>query len=294
MKSVLITGITGYIGSRLAFALLPEHTVYGLVREPLNTTYLSKRLLEKVTLFPYNGTAESVQAALKNSCPDLVCHLAAHYTGGRAMEDVQRLVQSNLAFGAELLTAMSDAGCRQLVYATTVTTHSAGDGYLPLSFYAATKQAFSELVEFYTSAGLMNAVAIVLADTYGPGDHRPKVLNLIRQAALDGTPVDLTSGTQIFDVTYIDDVIRAFIGAEDLLHNAPHQFFQLGSEDPRTLRETVELMLQIGGLSLQANWGGRPESERQAKGKLHVYPTPPNWRPEISLEEGLRRFWAET
>lgn len=294
MRRVLITGITGYIGARLALALRPEHTVYGLVREPLNTTYLSQELMEQVTLYPYDGTPESIRTALEHSRPDAVFHLAAHYTGGRSMEDVQRLIQSNVVFGSELLAAMSEARCRQLVYASTVTTHSTGDGYLPLSFYAATKQAFSDLVEFYTSAGLMNAAAVVLADTYGPGDRRPKVLNLIRQAAFDGTPIDLTSGTQIFDVTYIDDVTRAFIMAVELLHDAPHQFFQLGSEAPRTLRETVELMLQIGGMPVQINWGGRPEPERPNRGPLHIYPTPRNWKQEVSLEEGLRRFWAET
>ena len=40
MSRVLITGITGYIGSHLARALLPEWEVYGLVREPLNLEYL--------------------------------------------------------------------------------------------------------------------------------------------------------------------------------------------------------------------------------------------------------------
>ena len=294
MKRVLITGITGYIGSRLAHALLPEYAVYGLVREPLNTTYLAPELLEKITLLPCDSTGESVQAALETSRPDVVYHLAAHYTGARKMDDVRQLVQGNLAFGAELLAAMCETGCRQLVYATTVTTYSRKGHYQPLSFYAATKQAFSDLVEFYASAGLMNAVAIALADTYGPRDCRPKVLNLVRQAALNGTPIDLTLGDQIFDVTYIDDVTRAFIGAPDVLYDAPHQFFQLGSENPRTLRETVELMLQINNLTLQANWGGRPEPERQMKEKLRIYPAPPNWKPEIPLEEGLRRFCAET
>ena len=294
MKRVLITGITGYIGSRLARALLLEHAVYGLVREPLNTTYLPSELLEKITLLPCDGTGESVQAALEASCPDVVYHLAAHYTSARKMEDVRQLVQSNLAFGAELLAAMCETGSQKLVYATTVTTYSMEGHYQPLSFYAATKQAFSDLVEFYTSAGLMSAVAIALADTYGPGDCRPKVLNLVRQAALDGSPIDLTSGTQIFDVTYIDDVTRAFIGAPDLPHDLPHQFFQLGSENPRTLRETVELMLQVNRLTLRTNWGGRPEPERQLREKLRVYPAPPNWKPEVPLEEGLRRFCAET
>lgn len=293
MKRVLITGITGYIGSRLARALLPECTVCGLVREPLNTIYLPQELLEKVTLYPYDGTEESIRAALEASRPDVVYHLAAHYTAARTPDDVQRLVQSNLVLGAELLAAMNEMGCRRLVYATTVTTHTAENCYQPLSFYAATKQAFSDLVEFYTSAGLMDAAAIALADTYGPGDRRPKVLNLIRQAALDGTSIDLTSGAQVFDVTYIDDVTRAFIGAADLLQDAPHQFFQLGAKEPRTLQETVELMLRLNGVSLRANWGGRPGPECQVKGALRIYPAPPNWKLEVPLEVGLRRFWTE-
>ena len=37
---VLFTGITGYIGSNLARNLLSDCEVYGLIREPLNTTYI--------------------------------------------------------------------------------------------------------------------------------------------------------------------------------------------------------------------------------------------------------------
>jgi len=292
MKRVLITGITGYIGSRLARALLSEHTVYGLVREPVNTTYLPRGSLEQITLLAYDGTGESIRAALEAACPDVVYHLAAYYTTARKMDDVRRLVESNLMFGAELLAAMSETGCRRLIYATTVTTHTAEDRYQPLSFYAATKQAFSDLVGFYTSIGSMNAAGIALSDTYGPGDRRPKVLNLIRQAVLDGTPLDLTSGTQIFDVTYIDDVARAFIGAAGLLRDVPHQLFQLGSEEPRTLRDTVELMLRINGSSWRANWGARPDPEFCTERKLRIYPVPANWEPKVSLEEGLRRFWT--
>ena len=40
MRRVLITGITGYIGSKMARNLLPDCEVYGLVRKPLNLEYL--------------------------------------------------------------------------------------------------------------------------------------------------------------------------------------------------------------------------------------------------------------
>jgi len=289
---VLVTGITGYIGSQLAKSLCSEHTVFGLVRLPLNTTYLPQAIRERLTLFPCDGTGKSVLSALKASRPDIVYHLAAHYTDGNSLDDVQRLTESNLAFGASLLEAMNEADCRRLVYATTVTTHREGKGYAPLTLYAAAKQAFSSLVEFYTGAGLMRAAALALSDTYGPCDKRPKVLNLVRRAVLEDKELDLTSGNQIYDAVYIDDVVRAFAGVPALLGDAPHQFFQLGSGEPLSLRDTVELMLRVNHLSLRANWGGRPEPGHQIQKRLQIYPAPPNWKQEVSLEEGLRRFWT--
>ena len=116
MKRVLITGATGYIGSRLAGALTQDCAVYALVRQPLNEAYLTPELRDRLTLLPYDGGGESVAAALAESRPETVYHLAAHYTAAHDMESITKLVDSNLLLGAYLLEAMSMAGCRRLVY----------------------------------------------------------------------------------------------------------------------------------------------------------------------------------
>ena len=295
MRRVLVTGITGYIGSRLARALLPDCRVYGLARQPLNDTYLTPELRERLILLPYDGSGGSVTAALEASCPDVVYHLAACYTTVHDMQTIPQLLDSNLALGTYLLEAMSAVRCRRLVYTTTVTAHRTGAEYQPLTLYAATKQAFSDLVEFYTSTGLVNAAALALSDTYGPGDRRPKVLNLIRQAVLDNTPLDLTSGRQIFDAIYIDDVVHGLIQTAAALErtDAAHLFFQLFDADPRSLRDTVDLMLRVNGLTFQANWGGRPDPEYLTETPIRIYPAPSGWKPQVLLEDGLRRFWAD-
>lgn len=296
MKRILITGVTGYIGSRLARALAERCAVYGLVRQPLNEAYLTPELRKKLVLLPYDGRGESVLAALEASCPDVVYHLAAHYTAAHDMRSIPRLLESNVTFGTYLLEAMGSVQCRRLIYATTTTTHREGKGYQPLTLYAAAKQAFSDLVEYYSGTGIVSAAAVALSDTYGPGDRRPKVLNLIRQAILQETSLNLTSGRQIYDAVYIDDVVQGFIMAAAALERpgAAHRFYQLSAVQPRSLRETVERMPNADGLSVHANWGGRPDPDYMPDCPLRIFPAPPGWKPRVALEEGLRRFWYGT
>ena len=216
----------------------------------------------------------------------------AVYTTAHDEQAIPQLLESNLTLGTCLLEGMSAVGCRRLVYATTVTTHCTGAEYRPLTLYAATKQAFSDLVEFYTSSGLLSAAAVMISDTYGPGDLRPKVLNLIRRAALAQTPLDLTSGRQLYDAVYIDDAVQGFMQAAAALDGGPgHHFFQLFHEAPRSLRDTAALMLQVNNIAPELNWGARPDPPNMPERPCRIYPPPPGWVPKISLAEGLERFW---
>ena len=293
MKRVLITGITGYIGSNLARLLLPDHEVFGLAREPLNAFYI-KDIQSDLQLFPYDGSYRSVENALHKHRPELVYHLAAYYTGSHGASETPALIESNITFGAYLLEAMVQAHSPALVYATTVMSNYMGEAYRPLNLYSATKRALFDLLSYYTDAGLLRAVTLVLSDTYGSGDCRPKILNLIKRAAYTGEHIALSDGGQDFDVVYIDDVVRAFrIAGELAVEGAcTNMTFQVCSEAPKTLRDTVEQMLRMNSASPSIGWGERPAVNREMRQAVRVAPPLPGWRQEISLLEGLRRFWT--
>lgn len=295
MKRALITGITGYIGSHLARRLLPDWEVCGLVRQPLNLEYIAD-IAPRIELFRYDGTYDSMDAALAACRPDLVYHLAAYYTGSHNKEHIPKLLDSNIGMGLHLLEAMSAHRVPFLVSASTVMSHYGGEQYRPLNLYAATKQAFSDLLAYYVDTRMLCAVTLVLSDTYGPGDHRPKVLNLIRDAAQKGEPMALSYGDQDYDLVHIDDVASAFQMAGDQLLEGRLQggTFQVIPEAPLTLRETVELLLRIHGSSWRGGWGQRPATERKISRSIRLYPTLPGWRPAVSLKEGLSNLeWED-
>ena len=291
MKRVLTTGVTGYIGSNLARALLADSEVYGLVRRPLHTEYIAD-IQDKLHLLEFDGSYESMEAAVKEACPKVVYHLATYYTGAHSSTETPKLAESNIIMGSYLLEAMSACHVPALVYTSTVMAHFKGEAYRPLNLYAATKQAFSDLLAYYTDVGLLRAVTLVLTDTYGPGDHRPKVLNLIRAAAQSGEILELSDGGQDYDAVYIDDVVQALrlAGTQLLGEQWRNETFQVIPKQPLTLRETVDLMVQVNHLTLHAAWGKRPTLGRGIRKAIRCYPTLPGWEPETSLEDGLKRL----
>lgn len=288
MKRVLITGITGYIGSNLARRLLHECKVYGLVRDGSNREYITD-IQENLVLLPYDGSYESLEAIMRTAKPEVVYHLATYYTGSHGPTETPKLISSNITLGAYLLEAMVTYGVSKLVNTTTIMEHYHGACYCPLNLYAATKHAFSSLLEYYIDAGLINATTLAISDTYGPGDHRPKILNLIKKAAKSGVAIDLSEGSQDYDVVYIDDVIEAFALAANQSGN-----FQICAEHPLTLRETVEKMLEINNQTdWVPNWGARPAPERSIKKAVRIYPNVPQWFQKVPLQKGLREFWYD-
>ncbi len=291
MKRILITGVTGYIGSNLARRLVNEYEVYGLIREPVHLEYISD-IADKLTLLPYDGTYESMDSALKESKPELVYHLATYYTGSHEPDEVTKMLASNIALGMYLLEAMSANGCANIVYASSVMVHYRGDAYSPANLYAATKQALSDMLEYYADAGFLRSATLIISDTYGPGDHRPKLLNVVKRSLGTGEILSLTDGGQDYDVVYINDVVQAFVMAGKQLTNGEwkNKCFQIVPDRPLTLRQTVEKLLQIDGSTVRLDWGTRPAAKREIRKAVRLYPTVPGWRPKVGLEEGLRRI----
>jgi nucleoside-diphosphate-sugar epimerase len=292
--SVLLTGGTSYLGLALAGRLTAAgHRVTAVVRPGSDVARL-QRLDPPPRVVVHDGDTVSLVEAVAAARPDVVAHLASAYRREHSVADVEPLVVSNILFGTQLLEAMHRAGCRRIVAAGTYFQHFDTDGYRPLNLYAATKQAFEDVLTYYVDAHRLEATTLVLYDVYGPGDDRPKLMNAIRKALVGGEPVSLADRAVEIDAVFVDDAVAALETAVGLLdHGAlpgTHRF-AVSSQERCTLSELVSTFEEVAGRSVPVVWGGYPTPERSIVIPW-TGPPLPGWEPRWSMRDGIRRFLA--
>jgi len=287
----VLTGATGYIGGVLCRTLLAEGWELAAVVMPGDPAALP----EGVVRLEDPGTAVELGALLAPFAPDAVLHLAAaqDLTGTPAASDA--LVAANLGFGARMLAAAESAGARAFVAASTYSVHGDGTaGYAPQTLYAATKAAFVTLAEHYRRNTALSVVALELSDTYGPGDRRPKFLNLLARAAATGEPLDASPGEQVIRPLHVDDIAEAFAhAARELVAGAalPSAASVAGPEAV-SLRSLATVFGEATGVTPVVNWGMRSYRDNEIMRPWDGEPLP-GWSPRISLREGLASVYRD-
>lgn len=291
---VLLTGATGFVGSHLARYLVDRgDTVDALVVPEADRSALSA-LGGAVRIHTLDRSYAQLEAIARGSRADVAIHLAAVFLAEHRPEDVGLLVESNLLFGTLLAEALTRAGILRLVNTGTSWQHYEDASYRPVCLYAATKQAFEDLLAYYRDAAGLRVITLKLFETYGPGDARPKLVPLLQRLARGGEAGTAFSlGDQLLDMVHVRDVASAFrLAAErtaDLPPGAAEEF-AVSSGDPIPLREVVARFERILGRPLGIRWGGRPHRAREVMRPWSGGRRLPGWAPTVPLDDGFREL----
>lgn len=281
MRTVLVTGGAGYIGSHCCKAF--AETGWSVV------TYdnLSRGWRDAVKWGPLVegdiADAGTVAAALRQYRPDVVAHFAAYAYVGESVE-FPELYYRNNSFGTlVLIEEMLKAGVNRLIFSSTcasygIPTRTPIDEthpQWPINPYGWSKFMIERMVEDFSRARGLNAVMLRYFNAAGcdpDGEigerHEPEthVVPLAIEAAIrsgrtftiNGTDFDTRDGTAVRDYIHVSDLAEAHVlGGEKLLRDEGVHVYNLGTGNGTTVRELADAVGRISGQSLAVAFGSR-------------------------------------
>ncbi len=290
-QRVLMSGASGFIGSALCQKLMELgcSDVNGIYRAS-NAKVELRKYGQSVLWHSYDGTIDSVKSMFLKCKPTLVVHLAAKTVVQHKAEDIDDLLDVSLRLPSFLAEYASGLEKCCFINTGSFWTHYLTPAYRPVNLYAATKQAFEDLLEYYLDATSLTGTTLVLPDTYGLGDTRTKLIPYLFKQLHSKEQIFLSPGQQKIDLLHKDDVTSAFIlVAERLLRReAVGRKYRLTSGRLLSIRELVQEIEALSGSVFNANWGASAYRERELMEPYGSEEILPHWQANISLQDGVK------
>lgn len=277
MKTLLITGINGYLGSNLAKSLSEDFKIIGLEYSLNNLNRIDG----------YNFKVYAVDNGVPNELfaennIDTIIHTATFY--GRQNEAVKTIANANLFIPFNLLDKAIENGC-----STFINTDTVLDRFV--STYALTKNQFREWL--YLRRNEIKIINMQLEHFYGPGAPNTNFITAMIKRLKQNEPIiNLTKGEQLRDFIYIEDVIAAY---QTILNKQPfpdtYSEFQVSTQKLISIKELLQNLKEITGSRSQLNFGVIPYRENELMNsrtdnsdliKL-------GWKPETSIIKGIKK-----
>jgi len=295
VKKIIITGATGYVGSHLCKKLVDLGYKVSIVIRPTSNLRKIEKIIDRINIFTFKDwDIKSLIDFFQQKKPEIVFHLAALCKTEHKPEDIFDLINSNINFGTHILEAMARNKVKKIINTGTFWQHYNNEKYNPVCLYAATKEAFEKILEYYVKALEFEAITLKLFDTYGEDDDRGKLINLLKKYSIEKRLLEMSPGEQEIDLLHIDDVVNAFISASELFDNKEalitHNEYAVNSGRKVNLKELIDIYEKTTGYKIKIKWGSRPYRKREVMNLWVNFKSLPNWKPRISLEEGLSRL----
>lgn len=297
MKRLLITGASGFIGRHVVeLARARFGDVHAITSRALGAQ--AGVVWHQADLL----RAEETRQVLERLAPTHLLHLAWTVTPGAYWTSASNL--DWLSASLELGRAFAAAGGQRMVCAGTCAEYDWAGGILsenttplaPTTLYGAAKLATGQVLEaFCRQVGVSFAWGRVFF-TYGPFEHPDRLVSSIARALSRGEPAECTSGTQLRDFLYVEDLARAFVELLDSPLTGP---VNLASGQEVAVRDIAAMLGRIGGRPDLVRLGARPMPEGEPErivADVRRLGDELGFKAEVDLAVGLERtvtYWRQ-
>lgn len=283
MRRVLLTGATGFVGRHTIEPLVSHgYEVHAVARE------LPADLDSAATWHRADLLDGSAQALVHEVAASHLVHLAWCTEHGTYWESPENLDWA--AASLLLVRAFRAAGGERAVVAGTCAESTSA------SLYGTAKDATRRVLEAYAAAEGLSLAWGRIFFPYGPGERPERVVPSVARAALAGEPVACSSGEQVRDFLYVEDVGSAFAA---LLDSSVAGSVDVGSGEGIALREVLLQLERLAGREGIVGLGELPprDEPRAIVADAERLRQEVGWQPKVGLSEGLERtleWWGAT
>ena len=179
-KNILITGASGFVGSHVLDDCLKNNfNIYAIFRHSKKNVSFAKKYKKQIFPIFYNNIYE-IKNKLTNCKIDYVIHCATHYIKKHNHNDIENIIKSNVLFSTILLDTVVNIKIKKFINLGTVWQHFNDTKNLAFNLYAATKQSFECIFNYYKNQYTkIKFYNILLTDTFGTNDKRKKLIPIL-------------------------------------------------------------------------------------------------------------------
>ena len=310
---ILITGVAGFIGSKLAENLLNAgYKIYGI--DNLNNYYNVKLKHYRLSYLKRYKTFDFFKIDISNSIRlkkflkgkkiDIICHLAAQAGVRYSLTNPRVYAKSNINGFLEILEYCRFNPKTKLVYASSSSVYGGNkkipfsvtdDVSNPVSLYAATKRANELMAESYSNLFSLNIIGLRFFTVYGPWGRPDMAIWQFTDAILKNKAINVFhKGILKRDFTYIDDIvkgIRSSLFLKKKTKSSCHKIFNLGNNKPVSVNKIILILEKI--LNKKAKKKYLPMQLGDVKNTFADIEKSKKilgFNPDTEIEKGLEKF----
>ena len=278
-RTILITGVAGFIGANLAKKLLKETPGVKLVGiDNMNTYYdvhLKEERLKELSSFSSFvfikgdiADKSTIDQLFAKYSPSVVVNLAAQAGVRYSITNPDAYIASNLIGFYNLLEACRHsydngyAGVEHLIYASSSSVYGSNPKMpystddkvdKPVSLYAATKKSNELMAHAYSKLYNIPSTGLRFFTVYGPAGRPDMAYFGFTDNLIKGETIKIFNyGNCKRDFTYIDDIVEGVIRVmqhaperaegEDGLPIPPYKVYNIGNNNPENLLDFVTIL----------------------------------------------------